>query len=176
MPEFNLINTNRIYYVTLSLVGGVDVFTNGLYLKIAFDGLKFYQQNKKLEIYAYVAMSNCIHLIVKSKTEPVNIIFGRFKSYTAKEILHVIEEGVYEKRKDWMLLVFRYHAKYKTNYDEFHFWDSDNQLIPLETLEAIHEKIAFIHNIPVEAGLVSQASHWVFSSAHNQSTLIMDAL
>lgn len=176
MSELRHVNTDKIYYVTLSLVGGVDVFTNGLYLKIAFDGLKFYQQNKRLEIYAYVAMSNCIHLIIKSKTEPVNIIFGRFKSYTAKEILHVIEEGVYEKRKDWILLVFRYHAKYKTNYDEFHFWDSDNQLIPLDTHEAILEKIAFIHNIPVEAGFVSQASHWVFSSAHNQSTLIMDAL
>jgi putative transposase len=45
----------------------VDIFTRKAYMDIIVDILKYYQQNKGLEIYAFVITTNHIHLIVRSK-------------------------------------------------------------------------------------------------------------
>ena len=77
-----------LYFVTLTVVGWIDVFTRKIYADIIIENLKFCQQNEGLKIYAYVIMSNHLHLIVKRDHENnLTELLGRFKSYTSKKII-----------------------------------------------------------------------------------------
>jgi putative transposase len=56
------------YYLTLQVVGWVDIFTRQIYRDIVIDNLRYCQQNKGLTVFAYVLMSNHLHILVQSKT------------------------------------------------------------------------------------------------------------
>ena len=74
-----------IYFVTSTVHQWADVFTRKLYVDIILDSLRYCQENKGLEIYAWVVMSNHIHLIVRSKTGrhrfPALCFPGRIEGY-----------------------------------------------------------------------------------------------
>ena len=53
-----------MFFVTSTVVDWVDVFTRPLYKNIVVDSLRYCQQNKELEIYAWVLMTNHLHMIV----------------------------------------------------------------------------------------------------------------
>ncbi|HAH04362.1 MAG: hypothetical protein UV78_C0026G0008 [Parcubacteria group bacterium GW2011_GWA2_43_17] len=54
------------YFVTLTVLSGLDIFTKPVYFGFLIKSLKFCQQRKSLAIYAYVIMTNHLHLIVSS--------------------------------------------------------------------------------------------------------------
>ena len=50
--------TKVIYFITLTVVDWVDVFTRPIYKHIVIDSLRYCQENKRLRIYAWVMMSD----------------------------------------------------------------------------------------------------------------------
>jgi putative transposase len=59
-------NSEGLYFLTFQIVGWVDLFTRKIYKDIAIESFKYCQINKGLRLFAYVIMSNHIHLIAKS--------------------------------------------------------------------------------------------------------------
>jgi REP element-mobilizing transposase RayT len=67
MPTgYQIKDQHALLYVTLQVVYWVDIFTRKTYRDIAIESLQYCQQEKGLEIYAFVIMSNHIHLVAKS--------------------------------------------------------------------------------------------------------------
>ncbi|SDK89755.1 hypothetical protein SAMN04488034_101833 [Salinimicrobium catena] len=62
--KYKATQPNTGYYVTLTTVGWVDVFTRPQQKDMLIKNLQFCQKEKGLEIYAYCIMSN--HLEVQS--------------------------------------------------------------------------------------------------------------
>jgi REP element-mobilizing transposase RayT len=62
----------------------VDIFTRKVYRDIVIDSLRYSQENKGLEIYAFVIMSNHIHLLIRSDIGKLSDTIREFKSFTAK--------------------------------------------------------------------------------------------
>ncbi len=79
-----------IYFITCTVHQWADVFTRKLYVDILLDSIRFCQQNKGLEVYAWVVMSNHTHLIVSSKTANLSDTIRDFKKFTAKKIVESI--------------------------------------------------------------------------------------
>ena len=52
---------------------------------------------------------------------------------------------------------------------KFHLWRNDNKPIELWSNKVIQEKIDYIHNNPVDAGLVFKPENYVYSGAINYS-------
>ena len=69
MSEKYKTDSNGLYFVSFSVVGWIDIFSRQKYRDIIIDNLSYCQKNKGLEIYAWVIMSNHIHLLVKSEKE-----------------------------------------------------------------------------------------------------------
>jgi len=69
------------HYLTLQIVQWADLFTRKIYRDIIIDSLKYCQKNKGLEIYAYVIMSNHIHLLAKDENGNLSAILRDFKKY-----------------------------------------------------------------------------------------------
>ncbi len=54
---------DKAYFITITTVGWVDVFTRVNQKNNIVDSLKYCQKNKGLEIYAYCLMPSHLHLI-----------------------------------------------------------------------------------------------------------------
>jgi hypothetical protein len=52
---YKIIDQEALHYVTFQVVNWVDLFTRQVYRDIVIDSLRFCQQNKGLEIYAFVS-------------------------------------------------------------------------------------------------------------------------
>ena len=74
------------------------------------ENLKYCQSKEKLDIYAYVIMSNHLHLVCSRRDGDLKELLGRFKGYTSKLFLNEIQTNVNESRKEWLLQMFKQFA------------------------------------------------------------------
>jgi len=168
MSGYIIQNQNKLYYMTCTVVSWVDVFTRKKYCDTILESLSFCQEHKGLNLHAYVIMSHHIHIIVSAKEgRALSHIIRDFKKHTSKSILKQIAEDSGESRQEWMMRIFKYHAKYNQNNTTYQFWQRGNHPIELISPKWILQKLNYIHNNPVKAGIVHQPEHYVFSSASN---------
>ncbi len=89
-------------------------------------------------------------------------ILRNFKKFTLKAIINAIDENIQESRKEWLLEQF-------TTSKGIRFWQADNKPIELWSNAVIDQKLNYIHNNPVEEGLVFSPEDYVYSSAVDYS-------
>ena len=91
MGQKNKISEGYIYFLTLTVVDWVGVFTRPIYRHIVVDALKHCQKTKGLEIYAWVLMSNHLHLLASANEGKVlSDILRDFKKFTSKKVVETI--------------------------------------------------------------------------------------
>ena len=134
-------------------------FTRNEYKGILVANLKFCQENKGLEIFAWCIMTNHVHLIIRAASNILlSDILRDYKKFTSKALIDAFANNYQESRKEWLL------KQFKTS-EGFRFWRGDNQPIELWSNEVIDQKIDYIHQNPVEEGLVFKPEDYVYSSA-----------
>jgi putative transposase len=156
-----------MYFVTYATVGWVDVFTRDEYRNIILDSLRYCCANKGLEVYAWVVMTNHVHLIIGTSGENMEQILGNHKSYTAGILLAAITGNMHESRKEWMLSIFSEAGKANSNNLNYQFWQQHNKPVELYSIPVIKQKLDYIHNNPVRAGFVEHPEDWRYSSARD---------
>ncbi len=122
-----------------------------------------------MEIYGWCIMTSHVHLIFRSTLQKPDELIRDFKSFTAKELITLISANPLESRKEWLLNAFKKAALGNSNNSENQFWQQHNNPIELWSSQVIDQKLDYIHNNPVEAGLVEQSWHWKYSSAKDYS-------
>jgi len=157
---------HKLYYITLTVVGWMDVFTRKEYVNIIFDSIRYCQANKGLELFAYVVMPNHLHLICQTGERSLNDVLRDMKSYTAKAIVDAIAANSQESRREWLLHLFEYYGRGNSQNKNFQFWQHGSHPIELYTQEVIVQKLRYLHNNPVKAGIVTEPHHYLHSSAH----------
>jgi Transposase and inactivated derivatives len=158
------------YYLTFQIVKWVDIFTRKVYRDIFIDCLKYCQTNKSLEIYAYVIMSNHVHLLVRSGQGKLSDTVREIKSYTARQILLAIEKE-HESRREWMMNLFGFSAKEHKRDSNNQIWTHENHAEIIYSNEFIDQKKKYIHDNPVRAGIVANPEDYLYSSARNYAGL-----
>jgi len=159
-------NPDGLYFVSFAVVEWLDVFTRNTYKDILLDSLSFCQQEKGMEIIAWCIMTNHVHLIFRSvQGEKPQLVLGDFKRFTSKKLVKSIKENHRESRKEILLEQFQKAAQKSSNVANYQFWRHDNKPIELWSTNVIYEKINYIHQNPVEAGLVYRAEDYIYSSA-----------
>lgn len=171
MSELRKANTDYPYFLTLSVVGWIDLFTRQWYCELIVNNLQFCMKHKGLEVYAYVIMPSHIHMVARSAKGDLSKCLRDFKSYTAKEIIKLVEHEPGESRKDWLLHMFKYHARFQQQNSFYMFWQKTNHPVELSSPEIFDQKVEYLHNNPVEAGYVLMPEMWLYSSACAMSPL-----
>jgi putative transposase len=159
------------YFVTLTVVGWIDVFTRKEYADEIIKNLKFCQQKKDLEIFEYVIMPSHIHLICRRNQGLLSELLRDFKSYTAKQILQLIRDNPQESRKEWLMYMFQFFANRHAQNSDNMFWQKTNHPIELYSNKVIQQKIDYIQQNPVAAGIVTERYYYLYSSACADSPL-----
>ncbi len=66
--RYKIINQLGMNFMTMTIVGWVDIFSRQRYRDIAIESLRYCQKEKGLIIHAYVIMTNHIHIAKFNKT------------------------------------------------------------------------------------------------------------
>ncbi len=166
---YKIRNSEGIYFITFTVVEWVDVFSRPDYASIIIDSLKFCQNEKGLVIYGWCLMSNHLHLVVSADKGNLSDVLRDFKKFTSSKILKEIESNSKESRRNWMLWLFGSAGKRNSNNVHYQFWRQNNQPKDMVSNSFKQEKLDYIHNNPVEAGLVFEPYHYRYSSAIDYS-------
>lgn len=159
-------NPDGVYFISFAVVEWLDVFTRNEYKNIIIDSLRYCQKEKGMEIFAWCIMTSHIHLIFRSAGEQrPEFLTGDFKRFTSKAIVKAIIENPKESRKEFLIEQFRKAGNSASNVAQYQFWRHDNHPVELWSNKVIDEKIDYIHQNPVEAGLVFRAEDYIYSSA-----------
>jgi REP element-mobilizing transposase RayT len=163
-------NPEGLYFVSFAVMGWLDVFTRNEYKDILLQSLSYCQKVKGMEIIAWCVMTNHVHLVFRSvKGQHPSLLLGDIKWFTSKAVVKAIQENPRESRREFLLEQFKKAAAKSSNVKEYQFWRHDNKPIELWSNKVIWEKINYVHNNPVEAGLVYRAEDYVYSSASDYS-------
>ena len=167
MPsKYKIYDHQNLYFITFATVAWVDALSRKPYKELLIKSLRYCQQNKGVILYAYVLMNNHVHLIVSAERgHSISDFLRDFKTFTSKQLLKEIEENPQESRKSWMLWLFRSAGQRNSNNKYYQFWQQNNRPIELSTNEMIDQRLDYIHNNPVKAGIVYEPEHYIYSSA-----------
>ncbi|WP_258100010.1 REP-associated tyrosine transposase [Marinoscillum pacificum] len=171
MSELRKANTDHAYFLTFTIVGWIDLFTRKECCDIVIDSLQYCQKNKNLEIYAYVIMPSHIHMVARRTEGLMSDLIRDFKSHTAKQLLTIVHNSNVESRSEWLLHMFRFHAKFKKQNKEFQVWQKTSHPTELFSNHIIDQKINYVEMNPVMAKIVTSPESYVYSSANPESII-----
>lgn len=158
----NNLTEERIFFVTTTVIRFLSVFKDLTVCKILVRNIKISQEKYKFAILAYVIMPSHFHWIVATdKTKgTISDIMREIKRNSSKEItLHLQNKQEYQE-------VFKKEAMiYRDQYKKFWMKRFDDEVIRNEKM--FWQKLVYIHNNPVEAGLVLKPEDYEYSSARN---------
>lgn len=169
--SYQIKDQEGLYFLTFQVVGWVDIFSRQIYRDMIIDSLDYCRKNKGLQIYAYVIMTNHIHVIVRSRVGLLSNTVRDFKRFTSVKIMNEVSDNVRESRKGWMTMVFEYYARFNNKASRRQFWTHENHAVELTSNQMIDSRVDYIHNNPVRAGWVGSAEHYLYSSAGSYCNL-----
>lgn len=163
--QYRVRNPEDIYFVTFTIVDWIDLFTRPVYKDMIVESLAYCREHKGLEIHAYCLMTNHLHLLVSAQL-PAKLadIIRDFKKYTNKQIIKLVEQEN-ESRRDWIMYRFQYHAKFNTRIQDHKVWQDGYHGIACDYPKILMQKLNYIHDNPVTAGIVNEPEHYKYSSA-----------
>jgi REP element-mobilizing transposase RayT len=172
--KYKATSTDEAYFITITTVGWIDVFTRLNQKYVVINALKHCQQNKGLEIYGYCIMSSHIHLLCKATNGFIlSDVMRDFKKFTSKKIIQTLIEEP-ESRREWMLGLFKKACAHLKREQEYKVWQDGYHAEIVETNWFIKQKINYIHNNPVKEKIVTLPEDYYFSSARNYASLEND--
>lgn len=162
--KFN--DPDGLYFITLTIVKWVNVFSDMGNIDIIVKSLQFCQMKKGLIIHCWCIMPNHLHLIISRSDQKFSLseILRDFKKFTSKEIVVALQSG---NSHPSYLNIFRNEAtKIKRN-RYYKVWKDGNHPIGLDTNFLMDQKVDYIHDNPVKAGLCATPEEYEWSSARD---------
>ncbi|MEX8547505.1 MAG: transposase [Mucilaginibacter sp.] len=161
------VSNDGIYFLTTTVVDWIDVFTRKELAEIIIESLKYCQKEKGLVLYAWCLMPSHLHLIASTaESKSLSDVMRYFKKFTSKSIVAAVKE-INESRREWLLDKFGFAGRTNFKNKEYKFWQDGFFPIELDTTSFMQQKLDYLHNNPVAAGIVYEPEHYVFSSAIN---------
>lgn len=154
------------YFVTMTVVHWIDLFTRKELKHVMLNSLQYCQQNKGLNIHAWVLMSSHLHMIISSESEPLEGVLRDMKKYTSKRLVKIISE-INESRAPWLIRAFEKAAEEIKRVKNYKVWKDGNHPILLDTNKMMEERLHYIHQNPVEAEVVDEPEYYWYSSARD---------
>ena len=132
------------YFITITTVGWVDVFTRLNQKYAIINSLKYCQKNKGLEIYGYCLMHSHLHIFCKAVgIYKLSEIMRDFKKYTAKNIIRIVEDEP-ESRREWLLSYFKKSCEHLKRNQTYKVWQNGYHAEHIYSNNFIKEKLNYI--------------------------------
>ena len=167
---FKIHKQEAAYFLTMQIVYWIDLFSRRRYRDILTDSLNFSIKQKGMNVFSYVVMSNHIHLLVNTEQQNLSKVLGEMKTHTSKKIIESIFSEP-ESRREWMLKLFSYAASRHKRNENFQVWTHENHAEECFSPSFTFQRIKYIHENPVRAGIVAREEDYLYSSAMDYAGL-----
>jgi putative transposase len=164
--KYKFDDPNGMYFVTLTIVGWVDLFTKPELKRIVLESLKYCQDQKGLLIHGWCLMPSHLHMINSSLEKPLGSIIRDFKKFTASAMIKEIKEAP-DSRRDWILDLFGEVADELERVWNYKVWQDGSHPELLYTNRFTQQKLNYLHDNPVVDGIVDKPEDYLYSSARD---------
>lgn len=149
-------------FFTATILEWKTLLQEDKYKEEIIKSLQFLVQQKRIRLYAFVIMNNHIHLIWQPLPgQTLQTIQHSFLKHTAQEIkLHLQQANIN------LLEQFKVNAKDRT----YQFWERNSLSVELRSSKVFNQKLEYIHNNPIKAGLCTNVEDYHYSSAKFYAT------
>lgn len=159
----SLKESENLFFMTSVIVEKVPVFSATEMKSIIVDSLRFCQLDKDLQIAAWVLMINHLHLVARRGEGPsLATIMKDFKSFTSRSISKSLRKSFPE---DPVLKVLVNSGKRSNKHEGPRVWEAGLHAFELTQQKTTEQKINYIHQNPVKAGIVESPEQYRWSSA-----------
>jgi putative transposase len=148
------------HFVTCTVLHWIPVFTRPATVEILLDSLR-HLRAEGLKLYAYVILENHLHMVLQSGQLDRDI--ARFKSYTAKQLIHYLSEHNVNRILEQLAFYKKVHKIDRA----YQFWQEGSHPELIQNEDMMRQKENYIHENPVKRGYVNLPEHWRYSSARN---------
>ncbi len=162
--RYKFIHPDQTYFITLTVVHWIPVFTRPATVEIIFDSLR-YLMAENLKLYAFVVLENHLHMVVQSPDISKDI--SRLKSYTARELIRFFKRNKISTILDQLSFYKKTHKPDRV----YQLWQEGVHPEWIQNEEMMRQKIDYIHQNPVKRGYIDDPLHWCNSSARNYAGL-----
>jgi len=97
----------------------------------------------------------------------LNGITCEIKKFTSVKITEAISNNRQESKGQWLLGSFAKAGERNSNNLHNQFWQQHNHPIELKSNSITYQKLDYIHNNPVKAGIVLSLEDYLYSRALN---------
>jgi putative transposase len=144
-------------FITVTCLNWKPLLEDDIAKKIVTDSLTFLARRDRVRVYAFVIMSNHFHLVWQMlKDHKREDVQRDFLKFTGQQIL-----GHLRRTKNLALAGLLVNAKDR----KYQVWERNSLSIPLWSENVLWQKIHYIHNNPVRAGLCATPKEYLYSSA-----------
>jgi REP element-mobilizing transposase RayT len=144
-------------FITVTCLEWKHLLAEDRFKDIVVGSLRFLSEQKRVVVYGFVIMSNHFHLIWQMLGDHRREDVQRdFLKYTGQQILKILRNEKSDMQKE--LLVGAKDRKHQV-------WERNSLSVSLWTRQIFLQKMEYIHNNPVKAGLCAYAEGYKYSSA-----------
>lgn len=157
MKEEVIFSKEHPEFLTVTCLEWKHLLAESRFKDIITESLTYLTKSKRIYVYGFVIMSNHFHLIWQMRGDHKrNDVQRDFLKYTSQQILKVMKDEKPELLRETLV-----NAK-----DRMHqVWERNSLGVPLWSPEVFQQKLDYIHNNPVKAGLCTLPEDYKYSSA-----------
>lgn len=152
----------NLYFFTQTIQNFQPLLAQPVIRQIVLDSFRYLCKQQWVTIYGFVLMSNHLHLLWRmeenDRNESAAASFAKFTSHQFKKAL----------AEDAPALLASFLSD--KNDRQYQFWKRDPLAIPITSMEALQQKLRYIHENPVRAGLCASPEAYEWSSAAYYAT------
>ncbi len=124
---------------------------------IIINSLRFLVKENRITLYSFVIMNNHLHLIWRIKSPHyLKNVQRDFLKYTAQQIKFFLKQSNTELLDSCRV---NHHDR------EYMIWKTDSLSVDLYSAQVFNQKLDYIHNNPVKAGICNLPEEYKYSSA-----------
>jgi len=153
-------------FFTATILEWKYLLSNDRYKDIILDNLAFLVKDGRVYVHAFAIMDNHMHILWHIRSPYSQELVQRdFLRYSSKKIIDDLK-----KFNPMLLGEFKVNAKDRA----YQIWERNSLTIDIWSEQVLLQKLEYIHNNPVKAGLCREAVDYKYSSARFYETGISE--
>jgi putative transposase len=147
-----------VLYITLVTNDRLPVFKSEQMKEVLCRAMDEARKSAGFLLFAYVIMKDHVHLLT-SRPSTTSDVLRVLKGLTARRVIDYLKANNY-----FDSLAKLQHQEQDRNY-KYSLWQTEKNVLPIFSEGMFMEKLNYIHQNPVRAGLVEKARDYRWSSA-----------
>ena len=159
MPHrFQISVDSQPLYITVVTKDRLPVFKSDRLKAVLCQAIDEARTSAGFLLFAYVIMLDHMHLLTSRPSTTSNVL-RVLKGLTARRVIDYLKEN------DYLTSLSKLEHQKRDRNHKYSLWQTEKNVFPIFTESMFMQKVNYIHQNPVRAGLVERATDYRWSSA-----------